>query len=182
MNEWIGRARAWFESLARREKVLVAAAGGATTLALLFALVVQPTLYARTAAAARAGAAQQEYQAVREIRTRFDEVSSRLTSVEQRIASGPQGNLLATLQDLANQSAVKLDSIEPRSAPSAPPYRETKLQVTLVNTSLPQVVRFLHEIENAPQVMSVKSLRLRMRPDQPGMLEVTFTVSSFERV
>jgi type II secretory pathway component PulM len=182
MNEWVSRIRAWFEGLARREKMLVSVAGGATGLVLLFVLVTQPLLNARTAAAERAEAAQLQYEAVRQVKQRFDEVSGRLTSVEQRIASGPQGNLLATLQDLASRSAVKLDSIEPRTAPPAPPYRETKLQVTLGNASLPQVVRFLHEIENAPQVMSVKSLRVRMRPDQPGMLEVTFTVSSFERV
>jgi type II secretory pathway component PulM len=182
VNEWLSRMRAWFDGLARREKLLVAGAGAATTLALFVALVVQPVRSARIAAAERAEAAQEEYASVREVKARFDEVSGRVASVEQRIASGPQGNLLATLQDLANKSAVKLDSIEPRNAPAAPPYRETKLQVTLVNTSLPQVVRFLHEIENAPQVMSVKSLRLRMRPDQPGMLEVSFSVSSFERV
>ncbi len=182
MNEWLSRIRAWFEGLARREKMLVSVAGGATALVLLFVLGVQPLLNARSAAAERADAAAQQYEAVKQVKGRFDEVSGRLTSVEQRIATGPQGNLRATLESLASRSAVKLDSIEPRTAPSAPPYRETKLQVTLANASLPQVVRFLHEIENAPQVMSVKSLRVRMRPDQPGMLEVTFTVSSFERV
>jgi type II secretory pathway component PulM len=182
VSEWLSRMRAWFDSLARREKLLVASAVGATALALLFAVVVQPLIGARSAAKDRAEAAQQQYEAVRSVKTRFDEMSGRLSAVEQKIATGPQGNLLATLQDLASRSAVKLDSIEPRTAPGAPPYRETKLQVTLENTSLPQVVRFLYEIENAPQVMSVKSLRLRMRPDQPGMLEVTFTVSSFERV
>jgi type II secretory pathway component PulM len=182
VNEWLGRLRAWFDGLARREKLLVGGAAGATALALFFVAIVQPLLSARAAAAERAEAAQQQYEAVRQVKTRFDEVSGRLASVEERIARGPQGNLLATLQDLANKSGVKLDSIEPRTAPPAPPYRETKLQVTLENASLPQVVGFLHEIENAPQLMSVKSLRLRMRPDQPGMLEVTFTVSSFERI
>jgi len=182
VNDWLNRVRAWFDGLARREKLLVASAGTATALALLFAGVVQPLIGARSAAAVRAETARAEYEAVRGVKARFDETSGRLSLVEQKIATGPQGNLLATLQDLASRSAVKLDSIEPRSSPAAPPYRETKLQVTLENTSLPQVVRFLYEIENAPQVMSVKSLRLRMRPDQPGMLEVTFTVSSFERV
>lgn len=182
MNEWIGRLRAWFDGLARREKLLVASAGGVTAFVLFVVAIVQPLVNARRASAERAQASQEQYAAVRDVKTRYDEVSARLAGVEQRIAKGPQGNLLATLQELANKTGVKLDSIEPRTAPAAPPYRETKVQVTLQNASLPQVVGFLHEIENAPQVMTVKSLRLRMRPDQPGMLEVTFTVSSFERV
>jgi type II secretory pathway component PulM len=182
VSEWLQRFRAWFEGLARREKLLVGGAGAASAVVLIFVALVQPLIHARSAAAERAEAARAQFEAVQQVKQRFDEVSGRLAAVEQRIARGPQGNLLATLQDLAQKSGVKLDSIEPRTAPAAPPYRETKLQVTLENASLPQVVRFLHEIEIAPQVMSVKSLRLRMRPDQPGMLEVTFTVSSFERV
>jgi general secretion pathway protein M len=182
VNEWIQRVRAWFDGLARREKLLVAAAAAATGLVLVFALGVQPLLSARSAAAERAETAQQQHEAVKQVKARFDEVSGRLGAVEERIDAGPRGNLLATLQDLAQQSAVKLDSIEPRTSPASPPYRETKLQVTLANASLPQVVSFLYKIETAPQVLSVKSLRIRTRADQPELLEVSFTVSSFERV
>jgi hypothetical protein len=41
-------------------------------------------------------------------------------------------------------------------------------------------VTYLHQIETAPQVLSVKSLRIRTRQDKPELLDVTFTVSSFE--
>lgn len=181
MNEWLNRLRAWFDGLARREKLLVTATLAVTGVVLIAVALVQPLLDARSAAAERAVLAKQQYASVKELRARFDEVNGRLIGVEQQIQNGPQGNLLATLQDLAQQSAVKVDSIEPRNSPASPPYRETKLQVTLANASLPQVVRYLHLIETAPQLLSVKSLRLRTRTDQSDMLEVTFTVSSFER-
>jgi len=45
---------------------------------------------------------------------------------------------------------------------------------------LASTVSYLHQIEAAPQVLSVKSLRIRTRPDQSNLLDVTFTVSSFE--
>ncbi|MBM4384017.1 MAG: type II secretion system protein M [Deltaproteobacteria bacterium] len=181
MSEWLNRFRAWFEGLGRREKLLVSAAGGLTLLSLVWVFGVQTLIDARASSRLRASNAEQQLAAVRELKLRFDEVNGRLAGVEQRIAGGPQGNLLATLQDLAQQSAVKVDSIEPRTSPATPPYRETKLQVTLANASLPQVISFLHKIESAPQVLSVKSLKIRTRADQPGMLEVSFTVSSFER-
>jgi hypothetical protein len=41
-------------------------------------------------------------------------------------------------------------------------------------------VTYLHQIEDTPQVLSVKSLRIRSRPDRSGLLDVNFTVSSFE--
>ncbi|HEU4429645.1 MAG TPA: type II secretion system protein GspM [Myxococcota bacterium] len=182
MNEWLNRFRAWFDGLARREKMLVSVAGGVIGLSLVMLLGVQPLLAARTAAEERAETAEQRLEAVKQVRERFDDVSGRLGAVEQRIQSGQPGNLLATLQDLAQQSAVTLDSIEPRTAPASPPYRETKLQVTLGNATLPQLVRYLHLIESAPQVLSIKSLRIRLRADDSKQLEVSFTVSSFERV
>jgi type II secretory pathway component PulM len=182
VSGWLARLRAWFDGLARREKLLVAAAGCITALVLVWALAVAPLLGARSRSIARAEAAQQQADAVRALRGRYDEVAGRLAGVEQRIQSGPQANLLATLESLAQQSAVKVDSMEPRTAPAGEQYRETKMQVTLENATLPQVVAYLHKIESAPQLLSVKSLRVRTRSDTPELLEVTFSVSSFERI
>lgn len=182
MTAWLARFRAWFDGLARREKALVAAAGAMTALVLLWALAVRPLIAARASAIARAEAAEEQADAVRELRQRYDEVAGRLAGVELRIQSGPQANLFATLESLAQQSAVKVDAMEPRTAPASEPYRETKVQITLENATLPQVVAYLHKIESAPQLLSVKSLRVRTRSDMPELLEVTFTVSSFERI
>lgn len=182
MSAWLARLRAWFDGLAQREKLLVAAAGGLTVLVLVWALAVRPLIAVRAGAIARAEAAEQQAEAVRELRRRYDEVAGRLAGVEARIQSGPQANLFATLESLAQQSAVKVDAMEPRTAPASEQYRETKVQITLDHATLPQVVAYLHKIESAPQLLSVKSLRLRTRTDQPELLEVTFTVSSFERI
>ena len=61
-------------------------------------------------------------------------------------------------------------------------YRETKVEVSLKGVSLPQTVAYLHEIEGSGELLTVKSLRLRTRADKPELLDVVFTVSSFERI
>jgi hypothetical protein len=43
-------------------------------------------------------------------------------------------------------------------------------------------VGFLSRIDDAPQMLSVKSLRIRTRADKQDLLDVTFTVSSFETI
>ncbi len=182
MSAWIAQLRAWFDGLARREKLVVSAAAGITLLTLVWVAGVQPLLAARAHAAERAASAADERELVRQLRARFDEVSGRLAGIEQRIQPGPQANLFATLETLAQQSAVKVDAMEPRTSPASDEFRETKVQVSLENATLPQVIAYLHKIETAPQLLSVKSLRIRTRSDQPEMLEVTFTVSSFERI
>ena len=67
-------------------------------------------------------------------------------------------------------------------SPAHPKYRETKVEVGLRNATLAQTVHYLHQIDIAPQALSVKSLRIRTRAEQPDLLDVTFTVSSFEPI
>ena len=107
-------------------------------------------------------------------------MAHRLAAVEQRIRSESRGNLRTTLESLASAASVKVESMEPQATPENDRYRETKVEVGLAGVTLPQTVNYLHEIESAPQVLSVKSLRIRTRPDKPELLDVTFTVSSFE--
>ena len=66
--------------------------------------------------------------------------------------------------------------------PSDSAYRETKVEVKLEGVSLAQLANYLNKIESTPQLLSVKSLRIRTRADKPDLLDVTFTVSSFEPV
>ena len=72
--------------------------------------------------------------------------------------------------------------MEPRASLSDDSYRETKVQVVLKGATLTHMVNYLHRIEAANQLLSVKSLRIRTRPDNPELLDVTFTVSSFEPI
>ncbi len=88
----------------------------------------------------------------------------------------------ARMRSAFTESTCSVDSMEPRSAPADDDYRETKVQVTLKGQTLAQVVRYLHGVENAPQPLSIKSLRIRTRADKPELLDVTFTVSSFEPI
>ncbi len=178
MRDLLARLRAAWANLADRERLLVSAAGGAVLIALLWLLVVMPALRYRESVSARVAAAEQELQVMARLRAEYDEVSRRLAAVEEQIRSGTRGNLRTALENLAQQTGVKIESMEPQSSPSNESYRETKVEVGLKAVTLPQTVNYLHRIE--AEVLSVKSLRIRTRTDTPDLLDVTFTVSSFE--
>ena len=182
MKELIARLRAALDNLSQRERLLVLAAGGAFLIFFLIVAVVNPLLSASSRATRRVEAAEQEFRAVQLLRSRYDEVDARLASVEQRIRSGPRGEIFTTLESLARASAVTVDSMEPRTSPASEDYRETKVQVVLRGVTLAQTVNYLQRIESAPQLLSVKSLRIRTRSDKPELLDVNFTVSSFEAI
>ena len=183
MTRLIARLRAAWDNLADRERLLVAAAGGTLGIALVWLLLVMPALGARSRVDERVAAAEQQLQVMERLRGEFDAVRGRLESVEKRIRTGRRGNLRTTLENLAQQSGVKIESMEPQPSPANQRYRETKVEIGLKAVTLAQTVSYLQRItESQREVLSVKSLRIRTRPDAPELLDVTFTVSSFEPV
>jgi hypothetical protein len=175
----LARLRTFFANLSFRERMLVSLVGvlavGLFTLALVFQLLaVGDRIDARRAAA------EQQLEAMTRLRREFDDVNVRLRSVEERIQSGQRGNLRTALESLAQRANVKVESMEPQASPTHDRYRETKVEVGLREVTLAQAVSYLHEIEQTPQPLSVKALRIRTRQEKPEFLDVTFTVSSFE--
>jgi type II secretory pathway component PulM len=181
MTEFWARLRAFFANLAPRERLLVSLVG-VLALALLGVAVVLQLLEAGDRLDGRVAAAEQQLEAMTRLRREFDEVSGRLRAIEQRVQEGPRGNLRTTLESLAQKADVKIESMEPQASPTHERYRETKVEVGLREVTLAQAVSYLHQIEQTPQPLSVKSLRIRTRPDKPELLDVTFTVSSFEPI
>ncbi len=182
MNDLWGRLRAAFDDLSMRERILVTIVGTLVGVVVIYVGVVESTLEMRASAEQRLATAQQQLSVMSRLRREFDDVNGRLTSVEARIKTGPRGNLRTTLESLARASSVRVESMEPQASPSNDNYRETKVEVGLKDVTLSQTVSYLHQIESAAQVLSVKSLRLRVRKDRPDYLDVTFTVSSFEPI
>ena len=183
MNDLLDRVRGALSSLAPRERMLLGGAGAALLVTLLFFGVAMPVVRSLDRASARVAAAERDIQLAQRFQVDLREMQGKLGAVEQRIQSGPKGNIFTTLEELSKKSAVKVESMEPQAAPAQDRYKETKVQVVLKQVTLAQAVSFLHGIESSPQLLSVKSLRVRTRPEQKDdMLDVTFTVSSFEMI
>jgi general secretion pathway protein M len=182
MTELWNRLLNAFNGLETRERVLVSAVGLLLGLMLLYWIVISPILSASDRGEERLASADTRLKLMQRLRRDYDDVQGRLADVEQRIGRGARSELRTTLESLAQQASVKVESMEPQASPAHPKYRETKVEVGLKNVTLAQTVHYLHQIDVAPQALSVKSLRIRTRPEQPELLDVTFTVSSFEPI
>ena len=182
MKKLWSRLRAAFDDLSERERILVSIMGVLLVALVFYFGVIQSSFGLRGDAQRRLNQAEQQLMTMSRLRREFDVVNERLTSVEQRIQSSTRGNLRTTLESLATASQVKVESMEPQATPSNDRYRETKVEVALKQVTLEQTVSYLHQIESSDEVLSVKSLRMRTRKDRPDFLDVTFTVSTFERI
>jgi hypothetical protein len=117
------------------------------------------------------------------LRREYGAVHARVAGIEQRIRDNrDRQNTLTLLESLASGAAVKIDSMEERKSPDHELYRETRVEVSLKNVTLTQVVSLLHSIESSERQFSVKGLRIKTRQDKNDTLEVGFTVSSFEAI
>jgi general secretion pathway protein M len=181
VNEWLERIRNAWDNLSPREQILVSAAGGALAVALITFALVMPFIAMADRASNRVESAEQQITAMVRLQREYSEIAGRLQSVEQRIKSqGRQQNIRTLLDNLAQNSSVRIASMEERQASKNDEYVETKVEVSLRNVSLSQTIKYLHNIEASPQQLSVKSLRIKGRNDQSQLLDVTFSVSSFE--
>ncbi|MDH5307160.1 MAG: type II secretion system protein M [Myxococcales bacterium] len=180
MKQWVQSVATTYAGLAPRERLLISTAGALFGIAVLYLIVVSPILNAAERSDERLVTADQQLRLMQRLRREYDDVEQRLADVEGRIRSSPRGNLRTALETLAGEASVKVESMEPQASPANDTYRETKVEVGLRSVTLAQIVNYLHRIESAPQVLSVKALRIRTRPEQPELLDVTFTVSSFE--
>jgi len=188
MNELIGRFQVLWDSLAARERVLVAVAGLSLLLTLLIVGVVMPMRSATENAIDAADAAERQLMMMERMKREWDDLHGRLSEVEARIQGArQQQNLLTLLESLAARAGVKPNSMEKRQSGESERYEETKVEVSLKNVTLRQAVDYLSSIERADQPLSVKSLRVKRRPGRarddgsPGtdLIDVTFSVSGF---
>jgi len=181
MSELLARIRTAWDNLSPREQMLVAAAGGMTAIALIAFVIVMPIANLASSAEQRVASAAQQIEVMKRLHRDYAEIQQRLRGVEQRIRT-QQGrqNIRTLLESLAQQSSVRIASMEERQAGKNDQYVETKVEVSLKNVSLSQTITYLHKIESASQQLSVKSLRIKGRQDKSQLLDVTFSVSSFE--
>ncbi len=183
MKELWARTRAAWDNLSLRERTLLSVAGGALALVLFTLLIVNPVFSATGNSRARMSTAEQQLQSMLRLRREHDEVSARLRATEARIRKNKERrNILSLLEAMASKANVNIDSIEERQASDDDQYRETRVEVSLKNVTISQIVNYLHNVESSERLFSVKGLRIKTRPDKPDLLDVNFTVSAFEPI
>lgn len=181
MNALLERLQIVWRDLAPRERILLSVASGLILVAIVVFGMIQPVIGAAGRASDRRDAAERQLEVISRLAAEYDQLNGRLEMVESRILTNREkSNLRSLLESLASQSQVRIASMEERQAGRNDHYSETKLEVNLKNVTLSQTVRYLHNIESSNRQLSVKSLRIKTRQDKDQLLDVTFSVSSFE--
>ena len=173
-----------FSRLGKREKKVLL--GGAVFLFLLIVWLagLSPFLermawYDRNAREkekdlAEMGPLREEY---RKLKIRMDEIDARIAQ-ERGAYSFP-----AYLESVASDSGVKgkMTALRPLGSQSFEELRSVDMEVKLEDVPLAQTVDFLSRLEHSPHFLYIRNLHMRARYGEPKNLDVTLTVSRFEK-
>jgi general secretion pathway protein M len=114
---------------------------------------------------------QQEYQRQKAV---VDTINSQLKR-QQNFA------IFSRLEEFAGQTGIRNNILYMKPTVSTPSemYNEESVEVKMEGVTLAQLVRYLHHIENSPQLLKIKRLEIKPRFDNRQILTATFRVSAF---
>jgi type II secretory pathway component PulM len=101
VNGLLDRLRSALSSLAPRERMLLGGAGATLLVAIFWVAIALPVLGGLDRARARVAAAERDIELAQRFQVDLREMQGRLATVEQRIQSGPMGNIFTTLEELS---------------------------------------------------------------------------------
>ena len=114
---------------------------------------------------------QQEYQRQKNV----------VTSINTQLKRQPNFAIFSRLEELAGQTGIRGKIIHMKPTVSTPSevYNEESVEVKMEGVTLEQLVHYLHQVENSPQLLKIKRLEIKPRFDNRQILTATFRVSAF---
>ncbi|MHB8763576.1 MAG: type II secretion system protein GspM [Deferrisomatales bacterium] len=168
--------------LSIREKAMLGT-GGAFLLGVGFWLAVWEPAHAHLDLMARRVAAKRsEHRQIRELSERFERLQGRVVGIEAHLKRSKDFSILSYLESLARRTQLqdRIVQMKPKGGETTRYYRENGVEIKMEKIRLRELVQYLHEVENSPELLRVKQLQVRPRFDDADLLDVRFQVSAYE--
>lgn len=178
----------WFEQLKRlslRERVMVIVGGLFLFIVLIYTTALEPMLDRMQRLDRLIAGKQSAIQELAAIRAEYVGVHAQATQIDRTInAVSDTFSLLAFLEEVATEVHIKsqIVAMRPQSALPTSDYRENSVEVKIEKVALSSVVALLKAMHEASAVLRFKRFHLRPRFDDPTYLDVSFLVSTYERL
>ena len=173
------------KKIAKREKKLIAIAGAAVAVFLIYQYAITPFLDYCERIRTEIPQMKQDLLRMRVIQLQYAALDKNIreirSRVDERTAEFKPHDFLSTL---ANKEGIlaNLDKIELEQKEVSDVYEEQIAGVRLKHISLDKLVSYLYEIENSGQLITVKDLSIKPDSDDSRFLEVKFNASTFVKV
>lgn len=116
------------------------------------------------------------------LRSDYEQATARQKAAEARIKTATSTSLFTLMQKAAQEVGLALSDLNERRVPvKDSDLTEVNVDVTLKEISIDKLVTLLEKIEGKTSggVVKVSKLKVKTRIDNPDMLEVSLTVSTW---
>ncbi|GIX49507.1 MAG: hypothetical protein KatS3mg131_3718 [Candidatus Tectimicrobiota bacterium] len=170
-----------WQNLQLREKLFVLGAAVAVLLALLFLLVIDPLLARAALLDRQIQAAERQLRELQDLRRQYLHQKQLLDQINARLRQQQNFSLFSKLEELARESGLREKLLYMKPVVSAPSeaYNEEAVEIKMEGVTLAQLVRYLQQVETAPQFLKIKRLHIKPRLDDRQQLSAVFRVSTF---
>jgi general secretion pathway protein M len=171
----------FWQNLQPRERLFVGGAGAALVLVLFFMFVIDP-LFKRSAELDRQiVTARRQLTELRTMQQDYRRQKSVVDSINSQLKKQQNFAIFSRLEELAGQTGIRNNILYMKPTVSTPSevYNEESVEIKMEGVTLAQLVRYLHQVENSPQLLKIKRLETKPRFDNRQLLTATFRVSAF---
>jgi general secretion pathway protein M len=171
----------FWQSLQPRERLFVGGVGAVLVLFLIFKVAIDP-LFKRSADLDRQiVTARRQLAELRTMQQEYQRQKSVVDSINSQLKKQQNFSIFSRLEEFAGQTGIrnKILYMKPTVSTPSEVYNTESVEVKMEGVTLEQLVRYLYQIENSPQLLKIKSLDIKPRIDNRQILTVTFRVSAF---
>jgi type II secretory pathway component PulM len=176
----IGQMRERWERLSPRERTLLTAL--AATFLVMFAMISGFLILDGLSTLDDQNSASRD--ALHDIETQREaylKAKAKAAQLEARMGKTPV-QLQGFLEQVAKDTGVQIpETTAQQPVPAGKQFMERSVDIRLKQVTLESLSKFLHGVENGPNLVIVSALNIRTRDDKHEELDVELTVTTYER-
>lgn len=127
---------------------------------------------------------ESQYRDLIQLREEYAALKKEYTELEKAASKTKEGfSPLTFMEGVSVQAKIKdkVVSMKPMLSPVSGNFRESSIEVKIERVVLEQIMRYLHLTESSDYPLRVKTLHLKSRYDDPGLMDASVVVSFYER-
>jgi general secretion pathway protein M len=171
----------FWQNIQPRERLFLGGAAAALVLFLIFKFTIDPLFKHSADLDRQIVTARRQLAELRTMQQEYQRQKTVVDSINSQLKRQQNFAIFSRLEEFAGQTGIrnKILYMKPTVSTPSEVYNEESVEVKMEGVTLEQLVRYLHQIENSPQLLKIKKLEIKPRFDSRQILTATFRVSAF---
>jgi general secretion pathway protein M len=171
----------FWRQLQPRERLFLGGGVAVLVLFLFFKVAIDPLFKHSADLDRQIVTARRQLAELRTMQQEYQRQKSVVDTINNQLKKQQNFAIFSRLEEFAGQTGIrnKILYMKPTVSTPSEVYNEESVEIKMEGVTLDQLVRYLHQVENSPQLLKIKRLEIKPRFDNRQILTATFRVSAF---